>query len=99
MNKFVSNLKRMGFEACVLVGLGALIFFLPLTTFPEEAKLGLFSLFVTKFLLVSAGLIHAHIARQLFFPYIRFRDEKEFTNNIMIIALYVVIIFAWSRGG
>ena len=66
---------------------------------PELAKMGLLSIFMSKLIFVSAGIVHAHISRKLIFPYIKFADEKDWTNNLMIIAWYITIIFAWSRGG
>jgi quinol-cytochrome oxidoreductase complex cytochrome b subunit len=73
--------------------------FAPDNYFPVEARTGLVSLFIVKFILVSAAIIHAHITRKLLFPYIDFSKEKELTNNVMIIVWYVIIIFGWTRGG
>lgn len=97
--KLVENLKRIGLDAVVLITIVLLTVFAPTDLFPVEAKAGLLSLFITKFILVSAAIIHAHLSRKLLFPYIDFGKEKDWSNNVMIIALYVVIIFGWTRGG
>jgi hypothetical protein len=52
-----------------------------------------------KGLLVSAGVVHAHIVRKLIFPYIDFHKSKDLMHKAVVIGLYLVIIFAWSRGG
>jgi quinol-cytochrome oxidoreductase complex cytochrome b subunit len=93
------NLKKLSIDIIALISIFLLIFIVPREIFPIEAKFGMLSLFLTKFILVSAAIIHAHITRKLLFPYIDFSEEKNISNNIMIIAWYVIIIFAWSRGG
>jgi len=91
---FIENFKRVWVDVVALFTVALLMIFLPV-----EAKAGLVSLFITKFILVSAAIIHAHITRKLLFPYINFSQEKEISNNVMVIVWYVIIIFAWSRGG
>jgi hypothetical protein len=93
--------KRAWFDILALASVFTLIFVTPSSILPVEAKAGLLSLFVTKFVLVSAGILHAHIARKLLFPYIDFgnNDDKLWIRHIMIVALYVTIILAWARGG
>lgn len=95
----MKNLKRIGLDIVVLITIVLLMIFIPIDFFPVEAKAGLLSLFITKFILVSAAIVHAHITRKLLFPYINFAGEKDWSNNAIIIAWYVIIIFAWSRGG
>lgn len=97
--KIVENLKRIGLDVAALITIALVMIFIPYDFLPIEAKANLTSLFFTKFILVSAAIVHAHITRKLLFPYIHFSEEKELTNNIMVIAWYVIIIFAWSRGG
>jgi len=91
---FIENFKRVWVDFVALFTVALLMIFLPV-----EAKAGLVSLFITKFILVSAAIIHAHITRKLLFSYINFSQEKEISNNVMVIVWYVIIIFAWSRGG
>jgi len=95
----LKKIGRISFDIIVLIIIGLIIFFLSDDFIPIESKIGLFSIFITKFLLVSAAIVHAHITRKLLFPYINFSAEKELSNNLMIIAWYVIVIFAWSRGG
>ncbi len=98
--KFIENLKRVSIDVFALATIILLMMiFVPNDFLPVEAKSGLISLFVTKFILVSTAIIHAHITRKLLFPYINFSQEKEISNNLMIIAWYVIIIFGWTRGG
>jgi len=97
--KFLENLKRISLDVVALITIGLVMFFVPTEILPIEAKAGLISLVVTKFILVSLAVIHAHVTRKLMFPYIKFVVEKDWSNNAMVIAWYIMIIFAWSRGG
>jgi len=97
--KFIENVKRIGIDVGALITIALLMIFIPYDFLPIEAKANLVSLFFTKFILVSAAVVHAHITRKLLFPYINFAKETDLSNNIMIIAWYVVIIFGWTRGG
>ncbi|MCK9439438.1 hypothetical protein M0Q39_05260 [Patescibacteria group bacterium] len=97
--KLLSNLKRISLDIIAVISIVLLVVFIPYNLFPIEAKLGLLSIFITKFILVSAAVIHAHITRKLLFPYIDFKQETNLSNNIMIITWYAMIIFAFSRGG
>jgi succinate dehydrogenase hydrophobic anchor subunit len=99
MKNFFRKLGRVGFDVLALLTIILLMFFIPNDFLPVEAKVGLVSIFVTKFILVSAAVIHAHITRKLLFPYIDFSHEEDLSNNLMIIAWYVIIIFGWTRGG
>lgn len=97
--KLIENLKRIGLDLAALVTIILLMIFVPVDFLPIEAKAGLLSLVITKFILVSVAVVHAHITRKLMFPYINFAAEKEWSNNAMIIAWYVIVIFGWTRGG
>jgi hypothetical protein len=108
LNGFFRNVGRLKFEIFSLLIIFSSLYFIPNTDIPtdgsnpqtaEIVKFGLIWLFATKFLLVSAGIVHAHISRKILFSYIKFRCEKEWSNNAIIIALYVVIIWAWATGG
>ena len=66
---------------------------------PETAIMGLISILISKAIYIFAGIIIAHVTRKLLFPYIDFETETDLTNNLMIIALYVTIIFCMSNGG
>jgi len=93
------NAKRVGFDCILLVGMLLLGFFAPEALFPAAAKLGFLSLAFSKLIFVSCGVCHAHITRQLLFDYIDFNKETDPIKKIMIVALYVIIIFCWARGG
>ena len=95
----MNTLKRLWVDISVVISIILLFFFIPASLFPTEAKFGLLSLFITKFVLVSMAIIHAHVTRKIIFHYIDFAKDTNIFNNIMIIAWYVIIIFAWSRGG
>lgn len=97
--KFKSGFNRIWFESLMLFGLFTSALLVPSVIFPTDAKLGFITLFLIKFLSVSAGILHAHISRKLIFPYIDFKIDGSWHHNILIIAWYITIIFAWARGG
>jgi len=99
IKKFLKKIERVGFDVAVLCTIALVMFLVPGSFFPIEAKVGLVSIFITKFILVSAAIVHAHITRKLLFSYIDFSKESDLTNNLMIIAWYVIVIFGWTRGG
>ena len=49
--------------------------------------------------LANLGFINAHIIRKLAFPYIKFAVEKDWSNNAMIISIYLVMIYVFAMGG
>jgi hypothetical protein len=95
----LDNLKRVSFDVMALLSIFLIALFVPESVVPVDAKQGLLAIFVTKFLLVSAGIAHAHITRKLLWPYIKFEKEAEWSNNLMIIAWYVTVLCCWARGG
>jgi len=99
MKQIIRQLERVGLDIFALFTIFLLLVSVPGDIFPVEAKTGLLSIVVTKLILVSAAVVHAHLTRKLLFPYIDFSQEKDLTNNLMIIAWYVIIIFGWTRGG
>ena len=95
LKRSLKQFKRIFFDIFLLGSIMAVMYFSPY----QEAKVFLMNVFITKLFVVSAGILHAHITRELIFPYIHFSTEKEWSNNLLIIAWYVTIISAWARGG
>jgi len=52
-----------------------------------------------KILLVSLGFLHAHITRKLAFPAVDWELEEVNAKNLLVIALYVVFIYAYANAG
>jgi len=63
-----------------------------------DAPQGL-ELVLYKAALVNLGFINAHVIRKLAFPYIHFSVESEWSNNVLVIAIYVVMIYCFALGG
>jgi hypothetical protein len=95
----LSDIKRVVFDILALVVVFLIAFFMPDALIPEMAKIGLLSIFMSKLIFVSAGVVHAHISRKLLFPYINLSDEKDWSKILLVAAWYIVIISAWARGG
>ena len=95
----INKLKRISFDLLVFIGMIIILFAIPDYLISRDAMLGLLSLLGTKVLFISAGVVYAHISRKLLFPYIDFEKERRRDNNIMIIGYYLIIIFAFARGG
>jgi uncharacterized membrane-anchored protein len=98
--KVIEDLKRVSFDAIGAI-LSIVIVFLviPYQYFPDQAKAGLITLVITKFILITCGNVHFFITRKLMYTYINFKTEKEWTNNVMIIVMYAIIVWGWARGG
>lgn len=87
-------MRRMIFDIVLFASCAAALYFLPDRVFPP-----VFQSFATKVLEVSAGFLHAHIMRQLAFPYIDFSDAntpKE--HKYLVIVIYAMVIFGYARG-
>ena len=98
--KVIEDLRRVSFDAIGAI-LSIVIVFLviPYQYFPDQAKAGLITLVITKFILITCGNVHFFITRKLMYAYINFKTEKEWTNNVMIIVMYAIIVWGWARGG
>lgn len=92
MSNFMFQLKRLWFE-CFLLCLAGI--FLYLSSGIDEPVLRLFAF---KVLLFSASQIHAHITRQLLFPYIKF-NRADSKQKWMVIAIHVSSAYLYSQGG
>jgi len=95
----LKKIERVGFDIIAMVCVLLFALFAPEALMPELAKAGLVNLWISKLIFVSSGVLHAHISRKLLFPYISFLEEKDWSNNLMVIMWYVTIIFCWARGG
>jgi len=93
MNKIIFQLKRVTFDLCMLTIVGIALF-----VFSKDTQ-GAGQMFLFKAMLVSAGFLHAHIIRKLAFPYIDFNKSKDVMQKLLVIAIYVVVIMGWTRGG
>lgn len=102
-NKVTFHAKRVWFEVFSLFSIFCLIYTIPTSYLTSNnPKLGIISLFISKFLFVSAGGLHAHIMRKLFFPYIKFDQVSQngfSMKGLLIVVLYAVVIIGWTRGG
>jgi hypothetical protein len=92
------NAKRISFDLFVLLFVFFLIYFVEKGIAPE-AKIGFISLFLSKWVFISGGIIAAHISRKMIFPYIDFNNETDPIMKIFIIVWYAVIIGSFARGG
>lgn len=88
----IFQFKRVWAETLILILMGALLYY---TNGLDEPVLRLFSF---KVLLFSASQLHAHITRQLLFPYIKF-NEADSPMRWMVVALHVSSAYLYSQGG
>lgn len=82
-----SNIKRIGLDMVIAIIL-AVIF---LTNFHEKLPTSM-QLVTYKMMLISLGLVHAHISRKLIFGKINWQES---INVKQIIAGLMYIVFAW----
>lgn len=93
------NTKRISFDLLALFFILLLVYFIPMSYVPIEAKTGFMSLLFSKMTFISCGVIHAHIIRKLLFPYIDFHLETDVVRKVAIVVIYAVVIWGWARGG
>jgi len=98
-SNFKFNFRRVWVDVLALISLLLVGFLAPAAWFPIAAKIGFVSLLFSKLIFVSCGILHAHISRKLIWNYIDFNTTTDVMSKVMIIAWYVIIIFAWCRGG
>lgn len=94
MKTLLIELKRVSTELIILAIIAAVLFVWQFDIQRQGLELLLF-----KMLLVSAGFLHAHIIRKVAFGYINFRYSADSMHKALIVALYVVIIWSYARGG
>lgn len=93
MKTLLFNLRRVSLDLCILLSLLGAIVLLP----PPET--GIIILYISKLLFVSSGIALAHVTRKLYWPYINFSSEPDPLRKAMVIAWYIIIIYAVSHGG
>lgn len=93
MNQLIKGIERISFDLLLFAGLVMALVFLPT---PHRQGL---ELLMYKAIQVSAGFLHAHIMRKLAFPKVNWYDNDRAWLKGMIIALYVIVIFSYARGG
>jgi len=56
-------------------------------------------LVLSKLLLVTAGVIVAHVLRKFLFPKIDWDNDKNWQLTIAVVAFYLIIIYCFAMGG
>lgn len=93
----MDTLKRISFDLAVVILIVLSILFIP--HLDIDSKVNFITALAMVAIRVSLGIMVAHITRKLMWSYIHFSTEKDWSNNAMIIAWYVVIIWSFARGG
>lgn len=94
---FWDKVKRSRVELITLIVMSVCVSFLP-----QEARQGVFGLFITKGLFVTLGVGYAHVSRKFLFPYLDMEDlikEHHWSGMIFLTIYYGVVIWAFSMGG
>jgi hypothetical protein len=99
ISNFFFQLKRVIFDLFGIVSIVLLFILTPSDYLGELGKVYAISLVLTKFICISCGIIHFQITRKFLFPYIKFNKEENWSNNLMIIVMFAVIVWGWARGG
>ncbi len=56
-------------------------------------------LLMLKTLLVSAGLLLAHVARKALFPKIDLSNDNNWQNFLIVLSFYLIIPYCFAMGG
>lgn len=100
LKNFIIGIKRVSIDlVCLFLILAGFFYFMPTEYFPEEAKIAFATLLMTKIILISVANIYFLISRKLMWSYIHFSTEEDWSNNLLIIVMYVALIWAFARGG
>lgn len=89
----VNQLRRVSLDAAVVIAVIVLLASGGYTYLPPPLQL-----VALKSLLVSCGLLTAHISGKLLFPKVLWSGQMTPTHYARI-ALYVVCVYAYSLGG
>jgi cytochrome b561 len=92
MKTIIEHIKRVWFECFLLIITGAFLYW------SQNLNEPVFRLFTFKVLLFSASQLHAHIVRQLVFPYVNFRTCGASLRWI-VVAIHVAAAYLYAQGG
>lgn len=95
LQKILIELKRVSFD----IMLWCFCLFILISANRFESISAPLQLLVFKAMQVSMGFLHAHILRKLAFRHADWSNDSNFAIKALIIALYVIIIYAYARGG
>ena len=87
-------MKRVIVDIILFLGIVLAFAFQAYTGVPAPLQLVLL-----KMMLVSAGLLHAHIARKLLFPKVDWKNVKFTPSNTIAIAFYIIIPLCYAFAG
>jgi hypothetical protein len=90
----MKELKRVGFV--LVVSLSLIYVFV---SGYYESLPAIIQLVLSKFLLVTAGVLTAHIIRKSLFPIVDWSNDDNWQLTSVVIALYVIIIYCFAMGG
>ena len=90
----IDSIKRLGFDVVGIAILFSLFMFNGYEVLPAPLQL-----VALKAILVSAGILHAHITRKLLFPKINWESDFSQGKLYAVIALYITIPICYSFGG
>jgi hypothetical protein len=94
---FKGKILRIRTELTLLVVMGISVLFIP-----QEARMGLLGLFITKGMFVTMGVLYAHASRKFLFPYLDMEAlirEHHWGGVAFLTVYYGVVIWAFAVGG
>lgn len=92
--KVKKEFKRLWFA--VIVSLGLLFVFL---SGLYEILPPIIQLVLSKTLLVTVGVVVAHILRKFLFEKVDWGNDNNWQHTTMVIAFYIIIIYCFAMGG
>jgi hypothetical protein len=97
MEWLIDNVKRSRVQLILVLVLIGCIFIIP-----QEARMGLLGLFITKAMGMTMGVLYAHYARLFLFPYLdlsKLVKGHKWEGVIFLTVWYGVIVWAFAVGG
>jgi hypothetical protein len=64
-----------------------------------ESLPAVIQLILSKFLLVTAGVLTAHIIRKSILPAVNWNNDYKWQLTVAVISFYLIIIYCFAMGG
>jgi hypothetical protein len=90
----MKELKRIWFILVMTIVLAYVFISGFYESFPPISQLVL-----SKFLLVTAGVLTAHVTRKFLFPNVDWTNDSQWQLATAVIAFYLIIIYCFAMGG
>jgi hypothetical protein len=90
----MKELKRVGLILVITI----LLIYIFISGFYESFP-PVFQLVLSKFLLVTTGILTAHVIRKLLFPSVDWTNDSQWQLTTAVVSFYLIVIYCFAMGG